>query len=88
MLIMAKAKNNEVRVDQQGRVVIPAHIRRSMGIRSGEMLIAKVRDGQLVLEKRDQILARLKSTFSNVPGEISLADELIAERREQGMRNI
>ena len=83
---MTKSKKNEVRVDSQGRVVIPDHIRRAMNIGSGETLIARVRDGQLVLEKPDQILARLKTTFSDVPSEISLVDELIAERREEALR--
>lgn len=83
---MTKSKKNEVRVDSHGRMVIPDHIRRAMNIGSGETLIARVRDGQLVLEKPDQILARLKTTFSDVPSEISLVDELIAERREEALR--
>ena len=83
---MAKSRTNKVQVDSRGRVVIPAHLRRELKIGPGQTLIAKVRDGQLVLEQPDQILARLKTTFSNVPSEINLADELIAERREQALR--
>jgi hypothetical protein len=49
-------------------------------------LIARVKDGQLTLEKPEQILARLRATFAHVPREISLADELIAERREEARR--
>ena len=77
---------HEVRVGPQGRLVIPASIRRAMGIVPGEILIARTKDGQLVLEKPDQIMARLKKTFDNVPPDISLADELIAERREDVQR--
>ena len=76
----------EVRVGPQGRLVIPASIRRALGIVPGEILIARTKDGQLVLEKPDQIMARLKTTFENVPSDISLADELIAERREEVQR--
>jgi hypothetical protein len=39
-----------------------------------------------VLEKPDQVLERLKKTFANVPADVSLADELIAERREEARR--
>jgi AbrB family looped-hinge helix DNA binding protein len=87
---MAKSKKNRptgsVRVGPQGRIVIPAHIRRVLDIRPGEILIARVEDGRLVLETRDQILTRLQATFANVPREVSLADELTAERREEARR--
>ena len=49
-------------------------------------MVARVEDGRLVLEKGEQILARLRDTFSQVPQEISLVDELIAERREEARR--
>ena len=51
-----------------------------------EILLAREKDGQLVLEKRDQVLERLKTTFDNVPSDVSLVDELIAERREEAKR--
>ena len=83
---MAEKKYHEVRVGPQGRLVIPASIRRAMGIVPGEILIARTKDGQLVLEKPDRIMARLKKTFENVSPDVSLADELIAERREEVLR--
>ena len=87
---MANPKKNRpvgsVRVGPQGRIVIPAHIRQALGINPGETLIARVKDGQLVLEKREQILARLQDTFAKVPRDVSLVDELIAERREEARR--
>ena len=84
--MMPENQHNEVRVGPQGRLVIPANIRRAMGIVPGEILIASTKDGQLVLEKPDRIMARLKTTFQNVPTDVSLADELIAERREEARR--
>lgn len=79
-------QKNRVHVGPQGRIVIPAHIRHSLGIHPGETLIARVKDGQLVLEKPEQMLARLRAMFAHVPREISLVDELIAERREEARR--
>ena len=75
-----------MRVGPQGRVVIPAHIRRALGINAGEILFARIKDGQLVLEKREQILARLQDTFTRASQGVSLVDELLAERREEALR--
>jgi AbrB family looped-hinge helix DNA binding protein len=87
---MAKSKKNRptgsVRVGPQGRIVIPAHIRHALGILPGETLLARVEDRRLVLETREQIVARLQATFAKVPRDVSLVDELIAERREEARR--
>ncbi|HEY9693741.1 MAG TPA: AbrB/MazE/SpoVT family DNA-binding domain-containing protein [Oculatellaceae cyanobacterium] len=78
---MAESREQtEVRVGPQGRVVIPAEIRRVLGLEIGAMLIARIEDGRLVLEKRENILARLRSRFAQIPKEVSLAEQLIAER--------
>ncbi len=79
---MAISKKNEVRVGVQGRVVIPAHLRRALGIRPGQVLLAWAEDGRLVLERPEQVLSRLFARFEAVPPGVSLADELIADRRE------
>ena len=70
----------------QGRIVIPARFRAALDICPGEILIARVEDGRLVLEKREQILARVQSWFAQVPQEVSLVDELIAERKEEARK--
>ena len=87
---MAKAQRNHrkdlVHVGPQGRIVIPAHIRDALDIRPGQELIARVEDGHLVLESRDQVLARIRSWSAPVPSEVSLVEELIAERKEEARR--
>jgi AbrB family looped-hinge helix DNA binding protein len=75
-----------VNVGPQGRVVIPARLRRILAIDQGDTLVARVEDGRIVLEKREQVLARLRRRFEKVPGEVSLANELISERREEARR--
>ena len=90
-MVMAKNRGNQkqgvVRVGPQGRIVIPAHIRQALDILPGQLLLARAEDGRLVLgETREQILARLQDTFSRVPRDVSLVDELIAERREEAQR--
>ena len=72
-----------VRLGAQGRVVIPAELRRAAGFEQGEILVARVEAGRLVLERREAVLSRLRSRFAGLPPGVSLADELIAERRAE-----
>lgn len=77
---------NEVQVGAQGRLVIPAALRKAMNLKPGDRLVArKVGDG-LVLERRETIEKRLWEMFSHIPKEVSLVDELIAERRAEARR--
>ena len=76
----------EVSLGRQGRLVIPAPLRRSLGLEEGDRLVARQEAGRLVLEKPEQIKHRLKARFAQVPLERRLVDELIAERREESRR--
>jgi bifunctional DNA-binding transcriptional regulator/antitoxin component of YhaV-PrlF toxin-antitoxin module len=80
------ATQTEVHLDSQGRLVISAPLRRSLRFAAGEHLIARIEDGRLVLEKAGTIKQRLKSRFAWLPPATSLAEELIAERREAANR--
>ena len=51
----------EVHLDPQGRLVIPAPLRHSLGFESGDSLIARTEDGRLILEKAETIKQRLKT---------------------------
>jgi AbrB family looped-hinge helix DNA binding protein len=75
-----------VNLGRQGRLVIPATLRRSLGFEEGDTLVAREEAGRLVLEKPGTIKQRLKARFVRVPRERSLVDELIAERREEAKR--
>lgn len=57
-----------------------------MGISPGDTLLALVEDQRLILEKREAVLQRLLRRFEHIPTEVSLADELIAERRSAASR--
>ncbi len=78
----------EVQLDPQGRLVIPAPLRRSLGFESGDNLIARMEEGRLILEKAETIKQRLKNRFAHLPSATSLTETLIAERREEGKREI
>jgi len=67
--------------------VIPAELRRELGLEPGETLIAHVESRRLVLERRGEILDRLRSELREAtqPG-ASMVDELLAERRREARR--
>lgn len=71
----------EVNVGRQGRLVIPAALRRSLGLGEGDILIARQEQDRLILEKPDAIKQRLRERFAKVPADRQLVDELLAERR-------
>ena len=74
-----------VRLGQEGRLVVPAPIRKELGFESGDALVARVHNERLIVEKSDVVERRLRAYFGKFRGR-SLADELIAERREEARR--
>jgi len=78
----------KVRVNQQGRIVIPAECRSAAGIKPGdELLIELVGEGELRLRTRRQAIKIAQSIVARrVPKTRDLVAELIAERREEARR--
>ena len=83
---MASRVMNEVQLGAQGRLVIPASLRKSLNLEQGDRLIVRQEGESLVLERREAIESRLWGMFSHLPREINLVDELIAERRSEARR--
>jgi AbrB family looped-hinge helix DNA binding protein len=75
-----------VKVGPKGRVVVPAPIRRQLGIEEGTELLARIEGDGIVLEPRTAALRRLQALFAHIPRDVSLVDELLAERREEARR--
>jgi AbrB family looped-hinge helix DNA binding protein len=68
-------------VAPNGRLVIPAAMRESLGFTNGGKLIARLEDGVLILETIDAAVRRAQAIVRQyIPEGVSLADELIAER--------
>jgi len=78
---MSSTEHKEVRVQGQGRVVIPAELRQAMNLHEGERLIARVDDGRLILERRADVRRRLMALFP--ADSASPVDELLEERRDE-----
>lgn len=75
-----------LRLGPQGRLVIPAHFRRALGMEAGHALIASIHDGRLVVEPCGSALERLRSRFAAAAAGEDLAAELLAERRQEARR--
>ena len=72
-----------VAVGPKGRVVIPAGIRRRLGIEEGSELVALIEGEAVVLVPRSAIKSRLRSMFTDVGS--SMREELIDERRAEAV---
>jgi AbrB family looped-hinge helix DNA binding protein len=81
-----KRHEDNVIVGEQGRIVIPARLRRELGLKPGDELMARVKDGQLVLEELDHAVERVQGKFQEISQGRSLVDELIAERRREARK--
>lgn len=73
-------------VGPKGRVVIPAAIRKRLGIEQGTRLAVLVDDEAVVLVPRGAVEQRLHSIFKGVAA--SMADELVRERRAEAAAEI
>ncbi len=80
------SNENEVQIGAQGRVVIPAALRKALKLKPGDRLILHREGDRIVLERRESIERRLWEMFEHIPREVSLVDELIAERRGAAQR--
>ena len=65
-----------------GRFVIPAAMRKALGIKTGDVLIARVENGELIAVPQQIAIKKVQAYFKQFkkPGE-SVVDEFIAERR-------
>jgi AbrB family looped-hinge helix DNA binding protein len=76
-----------VKISENGRVLIPAEVRKQLGLVAGGRLALEVRDGAIVLETQALRVKRVQDAMRPyiVPGR-SVVDELIAERRAENAR--
>jgi len=76
-----------VTVAANGRVVIPAEVRESLGMKGGDKLLARVEDGALILEPIHVSIRKAQELVAKyIPPGVSMVDELIAERRAAAER--
>ncbi len=75
------------KVDRNGRVLLPAAIRRALGLQEGsELLVTLEDDGRVVLLPPASAWTRVQALFDGAAPPRSVVDELLNERREEARR--
>jgi len=79
----------KLKVNENGRVVIPAEFRKALGIQAGDEVLVWMEDDELRMTTMRKRIERAQQRARKYlkPG-VSLVDELIAERREAAKREL
>lgn len=76
------AQETRLKVNENGRVVIPAAFRKALGMNVGDEVIARIEDDELRISTiRSRIVRAQRLVRKYIKPGRSLVDELIAERR-------
>lgn len=77
----------KTKIGKGGRIVIPAHFRKALGVKPGDELILSLRDGELRIFTPREAIKRAQGILRRyIPEGRSLSEELIQERRIEGAR--
>jgi AbrB family looped-hinge helix DNA binding protein len=76
-----------LRINENGRVVIPASFRKALGIHPGDEVIVRLDEDEVRITTMKKRIERVQSHARRhlKPG-VSIVDEFIAERREAARR--
>ena len=85
---MAPVEHYSVRLGNRGRLVLPSKLRQKLRLQDGDRLLLTVQhDGTVRLASAREVVERLAGCWKHlVPPGVSMADELIRERREDARR--
>lgn len=79
----------QAKVIAGGKIVIPAELRRELGIVDGDSLVVE-RDpgGGIVLKTYRQVVGEVQARMKELsaPGDAGIVDELLVERQEEARR--
>ena len=74
-------------VETGGRIAVPATFLEALGVSEGDSVVLAVEGDELRLYSQDAAIRRAQRLVAQyVPADVSLADELIAERRREAVR--
>lgn len=77
------------RINENGRIVIPADIRRKLGLHPGDTLYLSVDGDKLSIESHSGRIRRIQESLRRlIPPDRLLSEELIAERQEEARREM
>jgi AbrB family looped-hinge helix DNA binding protein len=78
----------KLRLGPDGRIVIPAAFRETLGLGEGDALFARIENGEIHLLTSTAVMRRVNEMVRKfVPEGVSLVDELIEERRREAKQD-
>ena len=77
---------SHVRLGAQGRAVIPAGVRKALGLQPGDELVAWVEGDRLILRSRQAMVKELRGSYRHLAPRRNLAEDLVRQRREEARR--
>jgi AbrB family looped-hinge helix DNA binding protein len=84
-----KTEDIKARINENGRIVIPAQIREKLGLKPGDTLLLRVEGDALFIESQQSRIRRVQERLRRlIPADRVLSDELIAERREEARQEM
>ena len=76
-----------VKIIEGGKLIIPAAMRRELGIATGDTVVLDLADGELRVRSLSKAIERAQAILRrHMPEGVSLADELISDRRREAER--
>jgi len=82
-MAMAAAR---VRLNHQGRLVIPVELRREAGLEPGSEVVLETVEGEVRIRRADAALARVQQKYRRLARGRKVVDELLNERRREAAR--
>jgi len=74
----------KIRVGADGSIVVPATLNEALGLKEGDVLFARVHDGEIHLLTRTAVTRRVQALARQfVPEGVSRVDELSEDRRRE-----
>lgn len=78
-----------VKIQEDGRILIPAEIRKEIKVKPGEKLLLSTDDGELKILSKMSALEQARSFFAHyIKDGSGLIDELIDERRKEAAKEM
>ena len=76
-----------VSVAENGRVILPAAVRRRLDVLDGGTIVIREEQGRLVLESATDSIRRAQAIVQRfAPGALGVTEEFLAERRAEAVR--
>ena len=78
-----KGTHARTTIGEDGSVMLPDDLLECTGLKPGDEVIVATEDGRLIIQTGKQLSDQIRRMFSHIPPGVSLAEELIKERRAE-----